>query len=232
MRVILLLILTTVFASSYGQHFIYPSIQLNGSQVTDFVPAGWVLLDSASGDLNKDGLSDVAVVLQHKDSIVLVKDVEDTVLTQPRILVILFRNRLGKGFDVAEQSNSFILNHDNAAMEDPFDEMRISNGVLQIKFQLFYSAGSWYITNAAYKFRFEGGQFVLIGADKSSFHRASMDFEEYSYNFLTGKRSLTKGNEEKGTKKTSWKAVRASPVKTLRTFSAPFTWEVERNVYL
>jgi hypothetical protein len=92
--------------------------------------------------------------------------------------------------------------------------------------------GSWYVTNAVYKFRYQQEQFVLIGADHSSFHRATHDFEDYSYNFLTKKRVWIKGNDNKGTKKTTWKSLNVPALKTLKNFSEPFTWEVETNVYL
>ncbi|MBC7829669.1 MAG: hypothetical protein H7122_18140 [Chitinophagaceae bacterium] len=217
---------------SHGQNFIYPSINSNGYKLSDFVPLGWSILDSAKGDLNKDGINDAAIILEYNDSITFVKSREDTVLTQPRMLLILFKTALDNNFRVAAQSNSFILNHDSPAMDDPYQELKIDKGVLRIRFHMFYNIGSWYVTNTSYKFRYQQGEFILIGADYYSFHRASLDFEEYSYNFLTKKRSFTKGNDNKGTKKTTWKSVKISMPKTLKTFKEPFTWEVEKDLYL
>jgi len=232
MRPLLIFILAIVTFVSHGQGFPYPSIESMGSTIADFVPAGWTILDSTYGDLNKDGLEDSAIILQHKDSVALVNNHEDTIMTQPRMLVILFKNSGDKGFRLTERSNSFILKNDNPAMDDPYQEFAINKGVLEIKFHLFYNMGSWYITNAAYKFRYQGGQFVLIGADNYSFHRATHDYEDYSYNFLTKKRILTKGNDNNGTKKNSSKTLTISTLKTLKTLSEPFTWQVEENIYL
>jgi hypothetical protein len=117
-------------------------------------------------------------------------------------------------------------------MQDPYQEMRIYKGVLTVKFHLFYNMGSWHVTNSTYKFRYQQGQFILIGADNFTFHRATHDYEDYSYNFLTGKRTLTKGNDNKGTKKSSSKTITISTLKTLKSFSEPFTWEVEKDIYL
>jgi hypothetical protein len=117
-------------------------------------------------------------------------------------------------------------------MDDPYQELAVNNGILEVKFHLFYNMGSWYVTNAGYKFRYQQGQFVLIGADHSSFHRATHDFEDYSYNFLTKKRALKKGNDNKDAPKTMWKPVNVSALKTLKTFKEPFTWEVEKDLYL
>jgi hypothetical protein len=234
MRPILTFILLLVLECSFAQNFSYPSIWQSGSSITDFVPSSWTIIDSALGDLNKDNLIDYAVVLQHADSVTISKtedDIVDTVLTQPRMLLILFKSS-NNSLYLAEQNNSFILNHDNPDMEDPYQFCKIDKGILQIAFRLFYNMGSWYVNNATYKFRYQNNQFALIGAEYRSFHRASQDFEEYSYNFLAGKRSLTSGNEEKRTKKTEWKTLKIFPLQTLKTFHQPFTWEVEDDMYL
>ena len=232
MRTVLTFILLFISAFLWGQGVLYPTINTKGQQLKDFIPAGWMILDTATGDLNKDNLQDAAIILQHKDSIAMIKDVEDTVITQPRILIILFKNRADNSLELVQQSNSFILMHDSPTMDDPFQELNIYAGILEIKFRLFYNMGSWNASTASYKFRYQKREFVLIGADSFSLHRATLDFEEYSYNFLTKKRSLTKGNDNTGKKKTIWKALNISPLKTLKTFTAPFTWEVEPGNFL
>jgi hypothetical protein len=232
MRYTPIFILTILFNVSYGQAFLYPVIKSNGQSIVDFVPVGWTVLDSAYGDLNNDGLKDAAVILQHKDSVSLVNSSEDTVLTQPRILLLLFKNTANNKFLLIEQSNSFILKHDNSIMDEPYQGIAIDKGVLKIDFHLFYSMGSWYSTNSTYKFRYEGKQFILIGADLSTIHRGTLDYEDYSYNFLTKKRSYNKGNEGKGTKKTSLKRFTLTSLKTFRTFKEPYSWEIEAGINL
>lgn len=234
MRQFLTLLLFFAIKSS-AQSFTYPVIKQSGLSINDFIPKAWTILDSTSGDLNKDNLNDYALVLQHADSVTMVKTEDgeqDTVITQPRMLLILFKDPSGNALNRIEQNNSFILNHDNPDMDDPYQSIKIDKGILQIDFRLFYNMGSWYVNTATYKFRYQNNQFTLIGADNKSFHRASHDFEEYSYNFLTRKRSLTTGNDEKGTKKTEWKTFNLTTPKTLKTFPRPFTWEVEESVYL
>ncbi len=232
MRYTLIFILTILFNVSYGQAFLYPAIKSNGQSIVDFIPVGWTVLDSAYGDLNNDGLKDAAIILQHKDSVSLVNSSEDTVLTQPRILLLLFKNTANNKFSLIEQCNSFILKHDNSIMDEPYQGIAIDKGVLKIDFHLFYSMGSWYSTNSTYKFRYEGKQFILIGADLSTIHRGTLDYEDYSYNFLTKKRSYIKGNEEKGTKKTSLKSFAVTSLKTFRTFKEPYSWEIEAGINL
>lgn len=232
MRHFLAFILTIYFGASYGQNFSYPDIKATGQSVLDFVPTGWTVLDSAYGDLNKDGIKDAAIVIQHRDSISLVNSLEDTVLTQPRILLILLKNAAKNKFTLIEQSNSFILKHDNSIMDDPYQGITIDKGILKIDFHLFYNMGSWYSTSSTYKFRFDGKTFLLIGADLSTIHRATLDYEDYSYNFLTKKKSYTKGNEQSGTKKTTLKTFALTSLKTFKTFKEPYSWEIETDINL
>jgi len=232
MRHTLIFILTILINVSYGQTFLYPVIKSNGQNINDFVPLGWAILNSAFGDLNKDGLKDAGIILQHKDSVSLVNSLEDTVLTQPRILLLPFKNAANNKFSLVEQSNSFILKHDNFIMDDPYQGITIDKGVLKLDFHLFYNAGSWYSTNSAYKFRYDGSRFILIGADLLNIHRATLEYQEYSYNFLTKKRSYTKGNEQTGTKKTSVSILDLSSFKTFKTFKEPYSWEIETAINL
>jgi|LakMenEpi03Aug12_release.lakeMendotaPanAssembly.Ray.scaffolds.fasta_scaffold400303_1 hypothetical protein len=232
MRHILLFILTIFFAATYGQNFSYPSIQSQGITIADFIPVNWTLLDSATGDLNKDGIEDAVIILQYKDSITLVNRYEDSVLTQPRILLILFKNTSKNNYDLIKQNNSFVLNHDNSAMDDPYQGISVYKGIIKIEFHLFYNMGSWYMTNCNYKFRFDGNTFLLIGADLSTIHRATLDYEDYSYNFLTKKRIYSKGNDQKGTRKTTVKSVTNAKTMTIDNFVEPFTWEVENDIFL
>ena len=83
MRKLLTIILTFFFGISSGQNFTYPLIKAKGRIVADFVPAGWTILDSTYGELNSDYTKDAAIIIQHKDSVLLVNSLEDTVLTQP-----------------------------------------------------------------------------------------------------------------------------------------------------
>jgi hypothetical protein len=226
------LALTVSVTISFAQDFRYPTIRSTGKTIPDFIPAGWTILDSAAGDLNKDGRTDAALVIQHQDSILLLNDLEDTALSQPRILLIVFREASGNSFFLVERSNSFILKHDNSAMDDPFKGISIAKGILELDFTLFYNMGSWYTSNSSYKFRYNGKMFQLIGADTYTIHRASLDFESFSYNFLTKKRIQTKGSEEKGTRKTNTKTLTLPSMMTFGTFKQPYTWEVEKDIFL
>lgn len=215
-----------------GQNFSYPTIQHHEQTISKFIPNGWTLLRSALGDLNNDKNEDLAFVIQYQDSISLIKTDDgyiDTVITQPRILILAFYNTVTKQYDVIEQSNSFILNHDNPNMDEPFQSISISSGVLKIDFTIFMNMGGWGMSNNTYKFRYQNNQFQLIGADYNSTNRGSGDIENRSYNFSTKKVKISTGNISIDKQKITWRTINLQEVKTLKTFKQPFTWEVEKD---
>jgi hypothetical protein len=218
------------FAVSKAQDYTYPEIKKEGKKIADFIPQGWTLLDSAYGDLNKDNLDDLVIILQGNDSILSISDYglyTDTTTSQPRILAIFFYNNSSKKYELIEQNNSFISTHDNPEAADPYESMLISNEVLSINFQIFYYSGSWVMSNTSYKFRYQNNEFLLIGADDNSMNRGSHDFENYSFNFLAKKWSKSVGNDTIDQKpKQEFHTLDLKTLKTLKTLDKPGTWEV------
>ena len=232
MRQLLTIIFLLKFGLTFGQDFLYPSINKQGEDINKFIPNNWSLLDSAQGDLNKDNHKDLAIIVQHKDSVIIMNNENDTVLTKPRILVILLYNRATNQYHLAEQSNSFILNHDNPNMEEPYQDISINNGVLKIDFNIFMNIGGWGMSNNSYKFRIQDTSFVLIGSDSNYINRGSGETEDRSYNFLTKKVKVSTGTIESDKQKVIWRTIVLKDLKTFKTFKQPFTWEVEKDYYL
>jgi len=150
--------------------------------------------------------------------------------TNPRILVILFKDQ--DGYRIAKQSNTFIVAPDSPTQEEPFQEVSIKKGVLELSFQLFSSAGSWSTTSSSYRFKFLNGEFVLVGADKIDSMRNTGEMESRSYNFLTSKLKVSTGNFSSDREKVRWRTYRLKKLKTLNTFKAPFSWKIEPDYYL
>lgn len=233
MRYILILILIIRIGFVYGQDFSYPILIKESQNINDFIPKGWTLLDSVRGDLNQDNYPDFALVFQLKDSVRLISDESDTLITQPRILAILFMDNSINKFKLIEQSNTFILNHDNPNMDDPFVGLKIEKNVLSIEFKIWYSWGSWWTSGNSYKFRYnQSGDFDLIGFDSWNMHRATMENKIYSVNFLSKKYSITKEEtiNEKTESKTEWKTFKLDKLKTLKTIEKPFNWDFDNEI--
>ena len=221
-------------ASLFGQNFVYPTINKKGKFIKDFVPSGWIILDSATGDLNNDNQYDAAVILQHIDCTLIIEkddDFEDSVVTQPRILILLFKNAKDNFLNLIEQSNTFILTHNNPFTDDPYQSISIKKGILQIDFYWYPTSGNWF-NSTDYKFRYQEKKFFLIAADYEENNKATHDFNRYAYNFLTGKRIFTKGNWDKKTAKSETEALEVGKLKTIETLKRPYNWEFGGGINL
>lgn len=232
MRRFLTLLFLVKLGLVFGQDFSYPSLEKKGKDIYSFIPNGWVLLDSAQGDLNHDHHKDLALIIQHKDRVPVINPDKDTVLTQPRILIILFYNPTTNHYQLEEQNNSFILNSNQSNMEDPYQSITIDNGELKINFHIFMTMGSWGRSNNSYKFRFQNPGFALIEADYNYVNRRSGETEDRQYNFLTKKVKVATGTIERDKQKVIWRTISLKELKTFKTFTQPFTWEVEKDFYL
>ncbi len=167
------------------------------------VPAGWKLLFSVRGDLNRDGQADLVRVIEEDNPAKHLKNdgLGQSVLnTNPRRLLV-FLQQNGTYQPVVDTSQFLPPENDadSPCLADPLQEggeVRVHNGLLHIRLNYWLSCGSWYVTNNAYAFRYQNGRFRLIGWDSSSFHRASGERSEYSHNYLTGKRKIITGLNE------------------------------------
>lgn len=208
----------------------YPNLPKSGKSINDFVPQDWETVGKAEGDLNGDKLEDCALVIKANLSKFLNKHDglgSNPFDTNPRILVILFKDQ--DGYKIAKQSNTFIVAPDSPTNTEPFQDVKIKNGVLELSFELFSSAGSWSMTSSSYRFKFLHSEFVLVGADKIDSMRNSGEMESRSYNFLTSRLKVSTGKFSSDRGKVRWRTYRLKKLKTLDTFKAPFSWKIERD---
>ncbi len=194
-----------------------PSIPSEGKLIADFVPNKWKVIAKAEGDLNKDRINDVALVIENTatENIILNEGLgKDTLNINPRFLLVLFKT--DSKYVLKSINKKFIPSQDDSespCLDDPFMEnggIEIKNGVLNIDLHYWLSCGSWYVTDRKYKFRFQENSFVLIGYDSSSFHRSSGESQSISINFISKKKQLITGmNEfEESNPKTIWKSIK------------------------
>jgi len=130
-------------------------LKKEGESLEDFVPRNWRIIDIANGDLNADNIDDAALVIQEMDpKNILINDGMgiDTLDSNPRMLLILFKDTLSNTYRLKDISKTFILNHYSPTMDDPFDGIAISNNILRIGFHFWFSAGSWFQSSMEYKF--------------------------------------------------------------------------------
>jgi len=176
---------------SQSMSFAFPILPKYGKTPNDLILKGWSVIDSVAGDLNKDNMEDVAMVLEYQDSIKINKEYD-----YPRILLIAFKN--GDHFESKLQHNTLIerknfIDDDHLYEYDPFASMSILKGVLHINF-------SWDERGAGgsleYVIRYQSNDFYLIGATMESGYRA--DTKTSEFNFSTRKYVYHEIDDETG----------------------------------
>ena len=173
----------------YGQNH-----ETENDLINSLIPEGWILLKYEKGDLNKDGFEDLAIVIHGTDpSKIVVNDGfgYDTLDTNPRTLLIFFYNNKNSKYELIKNEKGIIPSHSSPTMDDPFSGIEIKKGILEINYYIWYNAGSWYVTNETYKFRYQNNDFFLIGIEYENMHRGTMESKEISVNFSTRKMLVT-----------------------------------------
>ena len=168
-----------------------------GNKMEDFVPKHWSAIMKVDGDLNKDGLTDTALIVEQENpNNISITEYNDTLNTNPRALLVLFKQENGTYKLAAKNDKGFIEPpKESSSLLDPLEEgdINIKNNTLRLNFQYFFSAGSWYITNVEYVFRYQNSHFELIGVETNSFHRATGEETIVSFNLSTNKLETTMG---------------------------------------
>lgn len=160
-------------------------IPASGKNITDFIPKGYDTLATASGDLNKDKLADLVLVLRPD-----AEDATDGDAEAPdRILLILFRD--ADGYRLTGRSDKVIMCKEcGGIFGDPFAGIVIAKGVLVID---HYGGSNWR-WSYTHRFRYQQGDFYLVGQTSNSYWNVAMcekldDFAGRKYkdeNLITG----------------------------------------------
>jgi hypothetical protein len=190
------------------------------SAYSKFIPQGWKILETATGDLNRDGQIDAALIIQQNNPNNIKSHDglgSDRLNLNPRKLLVLFKTAQGNQLMTENYSLPTENDEESPCLADPLEDggIVITKGLLKINLHYWLSCGSWYVTNNSYTFRYQNNNFNLIGFDSNDFHRASGDITEKSINFSTGKVKSTTGKNEF--------AETAQPIKT--------EWSTLKNKY-
>lgn len=175
----------------------YPKLLRQALSVEAFIPQGWRLEMSKSGDLNGDGRPDAVLVVRDGDPNKFIDAGRDQKFdTNPRILVVALADAAG-GYDLVLENHTLIARTTDPFQQDPLDpngiqegEVAIKNGTLRIT--LGYFGGN--MGRMTYTFRFQNGRFEMIGYDRVDVTRNSGVMNDVSINYSTGVMVRKKGH--------------------------------------
>ncbi|KXK16526.1 MAG: hypothetical protein UZ08_BCD001002740 [Candidatus Parvibacillus calidus] len=160
--------------------FQYPHLKSTSKDPDSFIPEGYHQIRRASGQLNGDTLTDYVFIIESNDLVSNLK--EEGHDQKPRILFILFGDK-EYGFKLAAQSNkSVMLSDDGGVFGDPLQELFIRNKVIHVN----YFGGSTEKWAYTYKWRYQHGDWLLIGATYTSMSPYDNMLEKYDFNLNTG----------------------------------------------
>lgn len=176
-----------------SKKFVYPNINKYGKALNDFSTENWEITDTISGDLNKDGIDDFALVLGYKDSIKI-----NGGYKFPRVLLLVFK--VGDHYELKLQHNTLIEyeitvgNGNTGSWDgDPLGSIEIVNGTLKLHFE-------WDIigvgTLIQYVVRYQSNGFYLIGATFTTGYHANTKVSDF--NFSTKRYTCDETDDEVG----------------------------------
>jgi len=206
---------------------LFPKISEKVDNINQLIPEGWSLFDKSEGDLNKDKLDDIALIIEKNDEkniityLVMGKH-EETLNFNPRVIIILFQEKDGKYVVASKNTKGFIVNSssyftrekiptedvlNNYAnfFNDPYFGICIKNNTLHISFLCdFYNSENNELRE--YVFRYQNRHFELIGYEYTHFSYGIYR-NICSDNYSTGKRKIETIENEK-LKEVKWEKIK------------------------
>lgn len=195
-----------------------PQLAKEGRTIEEVVPNGWEV-QSATGDLNKDGIEDFVLLVRSNDP-AYIKTRDDGFESNfsPLSLAVYFGSPSGvyKRFKVWYDT---ISGREDEERERTNEVSITPKGAIDISVSSWSSMGTAATGGSTYRYRFQSGDFYLIGEESSWLNRMTGEGESTSINYLTGQKEITTGNMiEETDLKTKKVKIKKEPLRLLGSF--------------
>lgn len=179
--------------------------------VKKLIPQSWQALESATGDLNKDSIDDVAVVIEK-----IVEDSDEA----PRALLALFQKK-DKTYELACRADKGIM------AGDYFTGISVNKNVIRIDHFNAQGRGKW---ETVHRFRYQNGDFFMIGATHKGSDGVTGSTYNYDFNLSNGK-MIVQVTDTKDPKKNKneTKVLKLPALPKLKDFE-PFSLDTGNNI--
>jgi hypothetical protein len=216
----LLRAIASAVAVAAGSSVFGQSVPSAAVSPTAFVPAGYVVTGEIRGDLNRDGLEDRVLLVKATRKEAFFRHAQRGLLDRNRRgLVIVFGSHGRYALALANLACFSSENEDGGVYFAPELDVEIRKGALVVHYA-HGRYGYW-----SYTFRYQNGDFELIGHDRSE-NRGPVVQRSVSMNYLTRRMLIRENldpNVEEGGKerfRETWQAFAVPRRILLRTIGA------------
>lgn len=189
-----------------------------GRTIEEVVPSGWEV-QSATGDLNKDGIEDFVLIVRPNDPAhINTRDDGFEYNFNPLFLAVYFGSPSGvyKRFKVWYDT----IGSREDEERDITNELSITpKGAIDIRVSYSSNIGTDETGSITYRYRFQSGDFYLIGEESTWGNRLAAEWERTSINYLSGQREVTSGDLiTRRNLKTKQVKIKKEPLRLLGSF--------------
>lgn len=226
----------SIACDDVGDQSATASIPFNSASAEGFVPDGWYLEKSVEGDLDKDGLPDLALIIRQNDPKLVIEGNglgTDPYDGNPRTILVALK-QAGGGYLRIAQNDQIIPVTGGAMIDDPIDNasdgsLTIDKGVMRLNIGFWSSAGSWDMFNRTFSFRLKGRQLGLIGYDNHHVHRGSGALNIVSINYLTRRKKTEIGSIEDDHVPEVWSKISRKPLILFDDIGSGYEFDPDKN---
>lgn len=199
MKIIPYFILISYSSLSYADKI---NTQLH-KNIAAFIPQHWEIISQAQGDLNQDGQTDTAIIIQPKN-----------LNNHERKLLIFFKHNNSLQQKIVKPIPDWSYRDEENCMDDALSGggVEIKHGILDLSFHDMNTCSNWYGRAWTYRFKWQNSHFKLTGFEYWFVNKTDGKATRHSGNFLTQKMTTTLYNEfdDAIKPKISWKKL--SPI--------------------